>query len=186
MVSNAPEPESVTNAIPPVLRWTFPIGFMGIGLVFLLLGGFEIREGLKTQDWIAASGKILSSEVVSGRSRRPGSMPKSGGGRSYSVAIRYRYEVSGATFEGDRVSFGNQSFKKRSKAQKLKDQYPRGKEVEVFYDPASPNSSVLRKGIGLSWVAVLLGTLLFSLGLIALKTLVLSARPAPMTVADSE
>jgi hypothetical protein len=47
MVSNAPEPESVTSAIPPVLRWTFPIGFMGIGLVFLLLGGFEIREGLK-------------------------------------------------------------------------------------------------------------------------------------------
>ena len=62
----------------------------------------------------------------------------------------------------------------------------KAKAEEVFYDPASPNSSVLRKGIGLSWVAVLLGALLFSLGLVALKTLVLSARPDPMTVADSE
>ena len=186
MISTTPESESATNTIPPVLRWTFSIGFMAIGIVFLLLGGFEIREGLKTQDWIAASGKILSSEVVSGRSGRPGAMPKSGGGRSYSVAIRYRYEVSGTTFEGDRVSFGNQSFKKRHKAQKLKDQYPRGKEVEVFYDPATASSSVLQKGIGLSWVAVLVGALLFSLGLIALKTLVLSARPAPTTVAGSE
>ncbi len=44
--------------------------------------------------------------------------------------------------------------------------YPRGKEVEVFYDPDNPQSSVLIKGIGLSWLAVGLGGIAFILGLV--------------------
>ncbi len=68
------------------------------------------------------------------------------------------------------------SYKSRSKAQKVLNRYPRGKEVEVFYDPENPQSSVLIKGIGLSWLAVGLGAAMFLLGLVMLIKTAMGAR----------
>ena len=57
---------STNGEIPAAFRWIFCIGFMFIGLVFLILGGYQLLQGLKTTDWPAAPGKILSSQVQSG------------------------------------------------------------------------------------------------------------------------
>ena len=158
---------STNGEMPAAFRWIFCIGFMLIGLVFFLLGGYQLLQGLTTKDWPAAPGKILSSQVQSGNRTSGGPVrSRKGSSKRYSVDVRYRYEVDGQEFEGDRLRFGNVSYKSRSKAQKVMNRYPRGKEVEVFYDPENPQSSVLIKGIGLSWLAVGLGGVAFILGLV--------------------
>ena len=169
---------STNGEMPAAFRWMFCLGFMFIGLVFLLLGGYELLQGWKTKDWPAAPGKILSSQVQSGNSNSHGPARTTGTGsrRRYSVDVRYRYEVDGQKFEGSRLRFGNVSYKKRSKAQKETDRFLPGKEVEVFYDPANPQSSVLIKGSGLSWLAVGLGGTMFILGLVVLIKTATGAR----------
>jgi hypothetical protein len=42
--------------------------------------------------------------------------------------------------------------------------YPAGKEVQVFYDPKNPKSSVLLKGSGTTWLAMGLGSMALVLG----------------------
>ena len=168
---------ATNDEIPAAFRWIFCLGFMFIGLVFLLLGGYQLLQGLTTKDWPAAPGKILSSKVQSGTSNSRGpARTTTGSSKRYSVDVRYRYELDGQEFEGDRLRFGNVSYKSRSKAQKVMNRYPRGKEVEVFYDPENPQSSVLIKGIGLSWLAVGLGAAMFLLGLVMLIKTAMGAR----------
>jgi len=166
------------DEMPAAFRWIFCLGFMFIGLVFFVLGGYQLLEGLTTKDWPAAPGKIQSSKVQIGssNSHEPARTIQTGSRRRYSVDVRYQYEVDGQKFEGSRLRFGKVSYKKRSKAQKEKNLFLPGKEVEVFYDPANPQSSVLIKGIGLSWLAVGLGGAMFILGLVVLIKTATGAR----------
>lgn len=161
---------TTTNGeLPPAFRWVFCIGFMLIGLIFVLLGGYEIFQGMKTEDWPAAPGTILSSKVQSGTSSSHGPARTTGSSRRrYSVDIRYRYEVDGQQFEGSRLSYGKETYKKRSKAQKIVSQFLPRKKIDVFFDPENPESSVLIKGSGLAWLAVALGAGAFILGLVVL------------------
>ena len=177
---------STNDEMPAAFRWIFCIGFMFIGLVFFVLGGYQLLQGLKTKDWPAAPGKILSSKVQSGIRNSHGPVRTTGtSGRRYSVDVRYRYEVDGQEFEGSRLRYGSVSYKSRSKAQKVKNRYPPGKELEVFYDQRNPQSSVLVKGIGLSWLAIGLGAIAFILGLVVfIKTVIGARRNSGCAVGD--
>jgi len=177
---------STNDEMPAAFRWIFCIGFMFVGLVFFVLGGYQLLQGLKTKDWPAAPGKILSSKVQSGIRNSHGPVRTTGtSGRRYSVDVRYRYEVDGQEFEGSRLRNGSVSYNSRSKAQKVKNRYPPGKELEVFYDQRNPQSSVLVKGIGLSWLAIGLGAIAFTLGLVVLiKTAIGARRDSGCAVGD--
>lgn len=136
-----------------------------MGLLFLIIGGFEFRQGLKTNDWPGATGKIVESKVSRSSGRRE---PRSRStDRDYTVDVRYSYEVDGQKFEGDRLRRVNQSHK-WSSAKKEQSLFPPGKEVQVYYDPKTPSQSVLIKGIGLSWMMMALGLMALVIGLVVM------------------
>jgi hypothetical protein len=158
-----------------VVGWIFGGGFTLIGLLFLLIGGFQLRQGLKTNDWPAAAGRIVESKIVekkvdgsSGRRRsRISDM-------DYTVDVRYSYEVEGQKFEGDRLRYGNESHDSRASAMEEQSLFAPGKALQVYYDPKTPSQSVLIKGIGLSWLGMALGLMALVIGLLVVFYMVRS------------
>ena len=68
-------------------------------------------------------------------------------GRGYAAVVQYTYSVGGTTYESDRVSFQHASESRiYSTALKLvQARFVPGNPVDVFYDPADPSASILRK-----------------------------------------
>jgi hypothetical protein len=152
--------------MPKAVGWIFGGGFTFVGLLFVMIGGFEFRQGLLTSDWPTAAGKIIESKVSGSSGRRsPGSRSTDW---DYTVDIRYSYEVDGQKFEGDRLRYGNESHNSWTSAKDEQSLYPPGKAVQVYYDPTTPNRSVLIKGIGLSWLAMALGLMALVIGLVVM------------------
>ena len=155
---------SQVDQLKTVVGWIFAAGFMCLGIVFMALGGYHFWEGSKTKNWPATPGRIIESEI---ESRTTTSRPHGRASRrdtDYSVRLRYSYEVAGQKLESRRLQYGNESHDKRSSAKQEQSLYPAGKEVQVFYDPTNPKSSVLVKGSGTSWLAVGLGLMALVLG----------------------
>lgn len=166
-----------SGQLQTVVGWIFGGSFTLLGLLFVMIGGFELRQGLKTNDWPAAAGRIVESKIVekkvdgsSGR-RRSRSSDRD---RDYTVDVRYSYEVEGQRFEGDRLRYGNESHDSRASAMEEQSLFASGKEVQVYYDPKTPNQSVLIKGIGLSWLGMALGLMALVIGLVVMFHMVRS------------
>ena len=158
-----------SGQLQTVVGWIFGGGLTLLGLLFVIIGGFEFRQGLKTNDWPAAAGRIVESKIVerkvdgsSGRRRTRSS------DRDYTVDVRYSYEVEGQKFEGDRLRYGNESHDSRASAMEEQSRFAPGKEVQVHYDPKTPSQSVLIKGIGLSWLGMALGLMALVIGLVVI------------------
>lgn len=155
-----------------LIGWIFVVVFTFVGVIFLALGGYEFWQGLKTKDWPAAPGTILESEIESKSSTSRSSRRGSRRDTDYRVKLRYSFEVAGQKLEGTRLQYGDKSHDERSTAMQEKSRYPVGKEVQVYYDPTNPISSVLVKGIGTSWRAIVLGLLALVLGIVSMAYIV--------------
>ena len=129
---------------PRRILWTIGIG--GVGLYLACIGVADWYIGVRSKTWPATIGRVLESTVE----RVPGHGRVAPG---YTADVRYRYEVAGHTYLGDRTSLGRLSLGTgESAAESLVRQYPAGTAVEVHYDPARPGESVLQ--VGWTWSAV--------------------------------
>ena len=112
--------------------------FVFAGLCLLVYGLAQTYTGWRSTGWSAASGYVVSSEVVgSGKGRRP--------------EIKYEYTVNGRGHTGDRILIGPDPMGGGMgipSPGELIRRYPEGKAVRVFYDPDDPIRSVLEPGIG--------------------------------------
>jgi hypothetical protein len=61
----------------------------------------------------------------------------------YKLALHYRYEVGGTSYEGDRVQFGPARVTARELIETLAAKYPPGAQVDIHYDPNDPSTAVL-------------------------------------------
>lgn len=88
---------------------------------------------------------------------------------SGALEFLYSYEIQGVVHQGNRPFFAN-SFKnlKGKRMWDLIEKYPEGKEVNVFYNPSSPNESTLEPGRkdGVLTVIIVM-SLLFILGFVS-------------------
>ena len=106
--------------------------------------------------WIKTRGTITYSDIKKERN--------SDGKTLYSADIRYKFNVDGEAFSGDKVSFGSGfSSSSASLAKKNLKKYTRLKSVDVYYDPEFPGSSVLEPGGSIWTVIIKYLPLLFSL-----------------------
>ena len=139
--------------------------FPFVGLFLVVEGINQLRLGSKSSHWPAAEGRIISSRIFLSSHREIGGGKSGARSTTYSVQVRYSYEVDDQTFEGSRLSYGEEGHSNRSEAQKVLARYPQGKEVEVYYDPMDPKRSVLVRGPGMSWLVLVMGAMFFVVGL---------------------
>jgi len=117
-------------------------------LIFFLVGAgiaypLFINPWLKSQtakDWPRVPCTILSSSVE----RHSGSK----GGSTYSILIRYRYEIGGREYFGDRYNFSVGNSSARDWRNEAVQQNPAGKETICLVNPEDPTDSVLSVEVG--------------------------------------
>ena len=123
-----------------VLKIGAPI-FTLVGGVILAVGISAMQRASESESWPMVKGEVIRTDIVRERARN-------GGGSTYQAKVEYQYAIEGVTHYGSRVSFaGNVNTSNRGAAMKITDQYRKGTEVAVYYDPADPEESVLEPGL---------------------------------------
>jgi hypothetical protein len=86
-----------------------------------------------------------------------------------SADVQYTFEVDGRTYQNSRVLFGGNLTLNMGIARDRVEEYPVGREVDVYYNPRNPaHATLLRKASWYLIVAVLLGLCVLMLLLNAL------------------
>ena len=141
--------------------------FLFLGLIFTILGGYETYKGVRTKSWPAVEGKITHSKVES-RQEKKGT--KTGDYKKrYFIDVEYTYMIGNFMHRGDNLGYGDERYKSRYDANQAQRPWLKGKKVKVFYDPENPKVSVLKTGMGLSWLAVGFGMVFVILGLYLMR-----------------
>lgn len=135
------------NVIPMGMKRAQKGGYLYlalIGLALAILGGAFVvilgRGYLKareTRAWESGEAVVIRSQIGQ-RDLGPG-IPT-----EYTHDLLFEYRFEGKSYQGDRVKRRkNPYFKNKAKAQRWVDDWPVGKPVEVFVNPADPSVAVL-------------------------------------------
>ena len=130
-----------------VLGRLFPLSFGFGSMIFLGVGLWMINKGMQSENWDKGTATITSSEIEKTESKSKDAQGFTQTSISYSVRVKYSYIVEGSNFNGNTVGFGTMSHNERSDAQEELKSYPKGKTIDVYYDPENPSDSVLNKGV---------------------------------------
>ena len=136
-----------SNAFIFVVGRLFPLSFGFGSMIFLGVGLWMINKGIQSENWDKGTATITSSEIEKTESRSKDAQGFTQTSTSYSVRVKYSYTVEGSNYEGNTVGFGTMSHNERSDAQEELKFYPKGKTIDVYYDPENPSDSVLNKGV---------------------------------------
>lgn len=139
---------------------------LALGLGGLAGGGWLFHRvrtlGKASLSWPSVAGVVKSNEIQSFKTK---------GGKQFMAKIGYSYDVDGTTYAGDRLRFGHYAGALAA-AEADAAKYAVGAPVEVRYDPAKPQTSVLEAGTtGISVLGLVLaitgGVFLVVVGIIA-------------------
>ena len=130
-----------------VLGRLFPLSFGFGSMIFLGVGLWMINKGMQSENWEKGTATITSSEIEKTESKSKDAQGFTQTSTSYGVSVKYSYTVEGGNYEGNTVGFGTMSHNERSDAQDELKSYPKGKTIDVYYDPEDPSDSVLNKGV---------------------------------------
>ncbi len=113
--------------------------FISAGIGIIVLMSFLFGSPQRTQKWLSAPGIIkamsapTTDELISGKVKPDSALAK----------IEYEYQVKGKTYRADRLTLSDAT-KTPGYTQLIRNNYPVGKEITVYFDPADPNSAVLK------------------------------------------
>ena len=129
----------------PRWRVAATIGFgllaMFVSIVVLTFDGvlgWTVYRQIRAESYAATRGVVTHSAAQA--------TFRAAGGFSESADIKYKYQVAGKEYSGDRYRFGNISSNDDG-ADRIVREYPLGKQVLVYYHPADPAESLLRPGL---------------------------------------
>jgi hypothetical protein len=154
---------------PELRRLVFGIGalaFLGMGIAALILGAGQLKEARASKSWPSVQGIVVSSSVQRSSDHDDRDY--------YQASVVYEYAVGGVTYSCNRISYGTTRGRPEDAREEVK-RYPKGKPVEVYYDPDDPDAAILEPGkagepylwLGLGGAFTLVG--LVGLGLVLFK-----------------
>ncbi len=126
----------------------FAFLFLILGMWALLVGFSMGIEGWQARKWPVTKGRIIISRVREWRT--PGKIRIA----RLCLDMDYLYMVGDKVLEGHRLNSGWRCFASEGHIKKVLEKYPSGKKVSVFYNPNSPEKSLLEPGI--SWSVLFL------------------------------
>ncbi len=131
-----------TNRTMILLAILFPVA----GLLVLYFGVDALMKGYESRQWPSVQGQISKSYIDRQLKNRSDS---TGAAIRYVARIGYTYRIDAKIYYCTIIGFGKSEYssQKRSKTKKYLEQYPKGKSVTVYYNPADPHSAVLKNGI---------------------------------------
>ena len=160
----------------------FPLPFILAGAIALYFGLQSLIRSGQSTEWPTAKGIVKLSKVDYSRS-------KDGPG-TYKANVQYDFIVNGTSFHGDEVAYGDFGSSDSSRAHKISNKYPEGKEVTVYYLPEDPYECVLEPGMkAQAWFLAAFGFLFFIVGtamFVFLPKLMNSARDKVSHALDPE
>lgn len=119
----------------------FPLIFILTGVSVTYFGAVNYNRANASVEWPTASGLIVSSSVEYHRD------DDSAG--TYHAEILYEFSVNDVLFNGNRVAYGDFGSSDASHARKIVNQYPKGKNVTVYYMQSDPHECLLEPGFKL-------------------------------------
>ena len=132
--------------------------FIAVSLLFVVGGMFSIAPSLRSirlarasLAWPTAPGRVTAAEIQESYDSR---------GRSCTPHIAFEYQVDGRSQRGDSLMIGVTPSGSKSYAKSVTEKYPVGAAVQVAYDPAAPERSVLEPGPRLELYLAPFGALL--------------------------
>lgn len=134
--------------------------FFAVGAaVTWFLGIRPVMQVFEARSWPERSCRVVSSQVES---------HSDSDGTTYSIDIRYTYEVDGRQHTGDRYNFMIGSSSGYEGKAAVVEQYPPGTEFSCRVDPEDPEESVISVGFDLSYLWGLFGLPFLLVGLFGL------------------
>jgi hypothetical protein len=132
-----------------------PITAMGLGVVAIGAYVNLLRERLASRHWPTAAGKITASAVESEVDTQTDDKGHHSTQTVYRPAIRFAYRVGEREYHSSHWKWGwTALYSSPARPEAIVAQYPVGKEVPVYYDPAQPETAVLdpvnKTGVGVS------------------------------------
>jgi hypothetical protein len=125
--------------IPSYAIYGFAGLVIGVGCFVTVLGIRMCKEARVTWTWPSTEGIVRGTEVLE----------TCGGGlkgrTEFQPVVTYEYSAGGVTHTGKRIMLVDISSGSRY-AHRIIARYPVGTSVTVYYDPASPQDAVLRRG----------------------------------------
>lgn len=110
------------------------------GYLFTLYNDHMTEVAQDSLDWPSVTGLVTRSKMEQ-TSRKTRGKNKT----DHRVDVSYEYIVDDEMFENDVVQF-NQNNLSTSEKELLVSAYPKGRKVEVFYNPQKPKQAVLIRG----------------------------------------
>ncbi len=132
--------------------------FMSALALYLLLHAVKsLRQLRESAGWASAPGRITKAEFKE---------PVAGSKGWHSFMPEYDFEVDGRAYSGQRVAL--YTISDRAVVKDLRERYPVGAEVTVYYDPKNPAEAALintPRPDGKQYSEIILGSLALALGL---------------------
>lgn len=163
--SALPLPHAMRTVQPSSAALFFFAGLTIIGLGVAVAGTQEAIRGRASNSWTATTATILSSSLEESQEAR--------GRKVWRPAIRYQYTANGRVFEGQRLSFGLNTFPQSGGgAEAVIARYAPGTMHTVYVDPADDTNSVMTPGLDILMVFFAgIGVVLVVLGVMQLRML---------------
>ncbi len=118
----------------------FIVFVITIGMAWIATS--SVYYSIESKGWPTVPGVVLNSDIE----YDPPDASSSSSKGTYTVKIEYRYIVNEEMYIGKRPQFGMVSSQNQSRAAELVGRYPKGKTVQVYYDPDKASRSVLEPG----------------------------------------
>lgn len=131
-----------------------------LGLVVFSFGIILASISYSSKSWPAANASIIESKLVD---------VKTNTGFKYKPVVKYKYKVDGKEYIGDSLRFIDFNYGSHSKALKVIERYPVGKELESRYHNNYPKMTVLDPGAHLSDLLVPLAGIVLFFGALILR-----------------
>lgn len=144
--------------------WLFVIGFFGI---FLSVGLGMLNYAIparaaeaRSVDWPSVEGVVIYRGVEHTTSEQDNRTK-----HTYTPKVVYDYVIDDVTYTSEGITLSDAGSDDRGDARKAIQPYPKGKAVEVFYDPTDLYNGTLKTGrSGGSFVLLILGYVFSAVG----------------------
>lgn len=163
--------KSQANALK-ILRW-FGWGLATIGTILILVYIYLLYVSWNSSEWVKTQGAITGHHITwkFNTVERQRFDPE----REYYYELIYEYEVEGTKINGRKYAIGQvapgkiHSTEEKAGKEAAED-FPLGREVTVYYNPADPYDAILKAGIhSVTHIPLYLGLFILASGLLFLR-----------------